>query len=99
MLTLLHTSDWHLGRRLYNQPRYDEFEQFLNWLIEQIDSHQVDILLVAGDIFDTSTPSTKAQSLYYKFLTQNRPHPLSSCRHHRRQSRFAQLFGSPERDS
>lgn len=78
MLTLLHTSDWHLGRRLYNQPRYDEFEQFLSWLIEQIDSHQVDILLVAGDIFDTSTPSTKAQSLYYKFLTKiARTH----CRH------------------
>lgn len=78
MLTLLHTSDWHLGRRLYNQPRYDEFEQFLNWLIEQIDSHQVDILLVAGDIFDTSTPSTKAQSLYYKFLTKI---AHTHCRH------------------
>lgn len=78
MLTLLHTSDWHLGRRLYNQPRYDEFEQFLNWLLEQIEAHNVDILLVAGDIFDTSTPSTKAQTLYYQFLTKIARTP---CRH------------------
>lgn len=78
MLTLLHTSDWHLGRRLYNQPRYEEFEKFLNWLLEQIETHHVDILLVAGDIFDTSTPSTKAQALYYQFLTKiARTH----CRH------------------
>lgn len=78
MLTLLHTSDWHLGRRLYNQSRYAEFEQFLDWLIAQLDCHQVDVLLVAGDIFDTSTPSTTAQSLYYRFLTNiARTH----CRH------------------
>ena len=31
-LTILHTSDWHLGRRLYGRMRYEEFEAFLNWL-------------------------------------------------------------------
>ena len=67
-LTILHTSDWHLGRRLYGRLRYDEFAAFLNWLQDTISAQQVDILVVAGDIFDTMTPSNKAQALYYEFL-------------------------------
>ncbi|MFW2177809.1 MULTISPECIES: exonuclease SbcCD subunit D C-terminal domain-containing protein [unclassified Moraxella] len=78
MLTLLHTSDWHLGRRLYNQPRYDEFAQFLSWQTHVIDTHQVDVLLIAGDIFDTSTPSNQAQTLYYQFLNAVNH---TACRH------------------
>ena len=68
LLTILHTSDWHLGRRLYGRLRYEEFEAFLNWLEDAISAHQVDVLIVAGDIFDTMTPSNKAQALYYEFL-------------------------------
>ena len=67
-LTILHTSDWHLGRRLYGRMRYEEFEAFLRWLQETISAQKVDILIVAGDIFDTMTPSNKAQALYYEFL-------------------------------
>ena len=67
-LTILHTSDWHLGRRLYGRMRYDEFEAFLSWLQDTISAQQVDVLIVAGDIFDTMTPSNKAQALYYEFL-------------------------------
>ncbi|MGB6927470.1 exonuclease SbcCD subunit D C-terminal domain-containing protein [Psychrobacter sp.] len=67
-LTILHTSDWHLGRRLYGRLRYEEFELFLHWLQDTISAQQVDILIVAGDIFDTMTPSNKAQALYYEFL-------------------------------
>jgi len=67
-LKILHTSDWHLGRRLYGRLRYDEFEAFLQWLEVTISTQQVDILIVAGDIFDTMTPSNKAQALYYEFL-------------------------------
>ncbi|PNK59570.1 exonuclease SbcCD subunit D C-terminal domain-containing protein [Psychrobacter sp. FDAARGOS_221] len=67
-LTILHTSDWHLGRRLYGQLRYEEFEAFLAWLTKTIEQYQVDILIVAGDIFDTMTPSNRAQALYYEFL-------------------------------
>ena len=68
-LTILHTSDWHLGRRLYGQLRYEEFEAFLAWLTKTIQQYQVDILIVAGDIFDTMTPSNRAQALYYEFLS------------------------------
>ncbi len=67
-LTILHTSDWHLGRRLYGRMRYEEFEAFLSWLQDAISTQKVDVLIVAGDIFDTMTPSNRAQALYYEFL-------------------------------
>ncbi|SUD90893.1 exonuclease SbcCD subunit D C-terminal domain-containing protein [Psychrobacter phenylpyruvicus] len=77
-LTVLHTSDWHLGRRLYGQMRYDEFEAFLKWLETTISHYDVDVLIVAGDIFDTMTPSNRAQSLYYEFLGRV---SHSNCQH------------------
>ena len=70
MLTLLHTSDWHLGRRLYGKPRYHEFKQFLDWQLQTLREQKVDVLLIAGDIFDTTAPSNQAQNLYYDFLSQ-----------------------------
>lgn len=78
MLTLLHTSDWHLGRRLYGKPRYEEFLQFLHWQLRVVREHAVDVLIIAGDIFDTSTPSNQAQSLYYYFLHEISKTP---CQH------------------
>ncbi|MBU1221560.1 exonuclease SbcCD subunit D C-terminal domain-containing protein [Myxococcota bacterium] len=69
-MRLLHTSDWHLGRSLYDRRRYDEFEAFLNWLLSIIIEENVDTLLVAGDIFDTPSPANRAQQLYYRFLSQ-----------------------------
>jgi exonuclease SbcD len=68
-MKLLHTSDWHLGRALYGRKRHREFSQFLDWMIETLASEEIDVLLIAGDIFDTTTPSNWAQNLYYRFLT------------------------------
>lgn len=67
-MRILHTSDWHLGRSLYGRKRYEEFAAFLAWLEELLEKEHIDILLVAGDIFDTTTPSNRAQELYYHFL-------------------------------
>lgn len=67
-LKILHTSDWHLGRRLYGYTRYAEFSAFLDWLYKCVIEQEIDVLIIAGDIFDTMTPSNKAQSLYYEFL-------------------------------
>jgi DNA repair protein SbcD/Mre11 len=67
-MKILHTSDWHLGSSLYGNKRYEEFEVFLDWLARLVQDEQIDVLLIAGDIFDTSTPSNRAQGLYYKFL-------------------------------
>ncbi len=77
-MKILHTSDWHLGRSLYGRKRYDEFSAFLDWLSNTIQEESVDALLVAGDLFDTSTPSNKAQKLYYRFLCRV---SASCCRH------------------
>ncbi len=68
-MRILHTSDWHLGRSLIGRRRYEEFDAFLNWLSETIKAEKVDVLIVAGDIFDTSLPSNRAQEQYYNFLT------------------------------
>lgn len=78
MMKILHTSDWHIGSTLYGRKRYDESEQFLHWLVETIKSHSIETLLVAGDIFDTSTPSNTAQELYYRFLNEVSG---TNCRH------------------
>lgn len=77
-MKVLHTSDWHIGSTLYGRKRYDESEQFLHWLVETIKNHSVEALLVAGDIFDTSTPSNTAQELYYRFLNEV---SKTTCRH------------------
>ena len=67
-MRILHTADWHIGQRLHERSRLDEHKQFLDWLLETIHEHQVDLLLVSGDIFDTSLPSAEATNLYYRFL-------------------------------
>ena len=77
-MKVLHTSDWHIGRTLYGRKRYEEFEAFLTWLAETIQQNEIDALLVAGDVFDTSAPSNRAQELYYRFLCRV---AASSCRH------------------
>jgi len=77
-MKILHTSDWHIGRTLYGRKRYEEFEAFLTWLAKTIQQNEIDALLVAGDVFDTSAPSNRAQELYYRFLCRV---AASSCRH------------------
>ncbi len=67
-MKVLHTSDWHIGRALYGRKRYEEFKAFLGWLANLIEEEKIDVLLVAGDVFDNSTPGNFAQELYYKFL-------------------------------
>lgn len=77
-MRLLHTSDWHLGHRFHGRMRHEEQACLLDWLLMQIEEQAVEVLLVTGDIFDTTTPGSRAQGLYYRFL-----HRLagSCCRH------------------
>ena len=77
-MNILHTSDWHLGRRLYGRRRYAEFAAFLDWLLATIEAERADVLLVAGDIFDSGLPGGRAQELYYGFLGRV---AKSCCRH------------------
>ncbi len=77
-MKILHTSDWHLGQKLFNQDRHAEHQRALDWLLTTIADHQVDLLLVAGDIFDITNPPNQARELYYDFLRRLRD---TGCRH------------------
>ncbi|KAB7725389.1 exonuclease subunit SbcD [Rudanella paleaurantiibacter] len=72
-MKILHTGDWHLGKRLYKHDLRDDHELFLNWLADLVDERDIDVLLIAGDIFDTTNPNDGSMSLYYKFLTRMLP--------------------------
>ena len=67
-MRILHTSDWHLGALLENVSREPDHQQFLDWLADVIPAEGIDVLVVAGDLFDGQTPSAEAQGLYYRFL-------------------------------
>jgi len=67
-MRILHTSDWHIGKKIYDQSRMDEYSQFLDWLLAIIIEKRIDVLLVSGDIFDSSVPPAEATDLYYRFL-------------------------------
>ena len=67
-MRLFHTSDWHLGQNLHGQDRDFEHACFLEWLLRQLKLNQPDVLLIAGDIFDTVNPPVKAQERLYEFI-------------------------------
>ncbi|SCW95148.1 MULTISPECIES: exonuclease SbcCD subunit D C-terminal domain-containing protein [unclassified Pseudomonas] len=67
-MRLFHTSDWHLGQNLHGQERDFEHACFLDWLLRQLSSEKPDVLLIAGDIFDTVNPPVKAQERLYDFI-------------------------------
>ena len=69
-MKIIHTSDWHLGQSFINQSRKHEHAAFLAWLIGQVKCHEVDAVIVAGDIFDTTTPPSYAREMYHDFITQ-----------------------------
>lgn len=67
-MKILHTSDWHLGKKLMRAERLPEQAQFLKWLLSIIHEQKISVLLIAGDIFDTPNPPYEAQKLYFDFL-------------------------------
>jgi DNA repair protein SbcD/Mre11 len=69
-LRILHTSDWHLGSSLESASRDEEHRRFLEWLLVTLRDEAIDVLLVAGDVFQYAQPSAEAQRLYYRFLSR-----------------------------
>lgn len=67
-MKIIHTADWHLGQTFYGYDRNCEHAVFLDWLCNTIKEHGTELLLIAGDIFDTPNPSAEAQRMYYHFL-------------------------------
>jgi DNA repair protein SbcD/Mre11 len=67
-MRILHTSDWHLGKRLFRLDRSPEHQKFLDWLLQTLNDQQIDVLLIAGDIFDSPTPPHQSLQMFYEFL-------------------------------
>ena len=62
-MRLLHTSDWHLGRTLFQTSLLDEQRRFLDWLLATAQEQRVDAVLVSGDVYDRAVPSLEAVAL------------------------------------
>ncbi|KWX70387.1 exonuclease SbcCD subunit D [Paenibacillus jilunlii] len=64
-MRILHTGDWHLGRTLEGRSRQKEQEQFIDELVEIADASQADLILMAGDVYDSVNPPAAAEQLFY----------------------------------
>ena len=62
-MRIIHTSDWHLGRRFEREPLEDDQRAFLAWLADLVEERQVDLVIVAGDVYDRSSPAEDAVTL------------------------------------
>ena len=84
-MRILHTSDWHIGKRLFDRERLPEQAQVLDEIAEICDQENVELVLVAGDVFDTFTPPAEAEELFYtkikKIAGENRAVVIVSGNH------------------
>ncbi|MFV0502599.1 MAG: exonuclease SbcCD subunit D [Lachnospirales bacterium] len=69
-MNFLHTSDWHLGKYLVTHSRLEEQEMFLKELLEICNTREIDVILLAGDIYDTFNPPAAAEELFYKYIEE-----------------------------
>lgn len=72
MLRLFHTSDWHLGHSLHDHDQAEDHDAFLAWLLDRLDEHRPDALLISGDVFDVAHPSATSTAQWYRFLARAR---------------------------
>ena len=68
----MHTSDWHIGKRIYRVDLADDHRMFFDWIVKTIENEHVDVLLISGDIFDLSNPSIESRAIYYDILVKLR---------------------------
>jgi DNA repair protein SbcD/Mre11 len=69
-MKILHSADWHIGQLFHEYDRTYEHQQFLNWLVKTLNEEQVEVLLISGDVFDSSNPSATAIKMFYTFLNR-----------------------------
>ena len=67
-MRLLHTSDWHVGKTIRGRSRADEHRAVLDEIVGLAAEHAVDLVLVAGDLFETASPSSEAEGIVYRAL-------------------------------
>ena len=71
-MKILHTADWHIGKKLHKHYLYEDFDLFINWLIKLITEQEIEAVLISGDVFDLANPSAEARKQYYRALLQLR---------------------------
>ena len=71
-MRILHSSDWHLGLSHGSTSMEPDQRRFLDWLLDHMAKAAIDVLIVAGDIFDQYQPPAEAQALLYRFLARVR---------------------------
>lgn len=69
-MRILHTADWHLGRHLEGRSRLSEQAQFIDELVQIVEDEKIDLILMAGDVYDTYNPPAEAEELFYESLTR-----------------------------
>lgn len=69
-MRILHTSDLHLGKNLEGFSRMDEQEEFLKDFVKMVEDNSVDLIIISGDIYDTSNPPARAENMFYKMLKE-----------------------------
>lgn len=69
-MKIVHTSDWHIGRRWKGIQRFDELEAVLDHLAAFIEQHPIDLVLHTGDVFDSRNPPAEAEQLVNRFLVR-----------------------------
>ncbi|MEB3189724.1 MAG: exonuclease subunit SbcD, partial [Snowella sp.] len=69
-MKFLRTSDWHLGRQFHNVSLIDDQKHVLNQVFDYIDREAVDVVIIAGDVYDRAIPPTKAVELLDETLTR-----------------------------
>ncbi|MGK2954683.1 MAG: metallophosphoesterase family protein, partial [Solirubrobacterales bacterium] len=67
-IRILHTADWHLGREFHGADLTDAHEAFFEWLLEQVTEQEIDVILMAGDIYDRAYPPARAVAQLNKWL-------------------------------
>lgn len=69
-MRILHTADWHLGRTLEGRSRLEEQERFIDELIGIVREEEIDLVLLAGDVYDTVNPPSAAEKLFFDALSR-----------------------------
>ncbi|HSP74974.1 MAG TPA: exonuclease SbcCD subunit D [Cryobacterium sp.] len=71
-MKILHTSDWHIGRTFHTHSTLDHLRQVLDALVDVVRQRQIDVVAVAGDIFDSAMPSAESYTLLAAVLREIR---------------------------
>ncbi|MBU5307572.1 exonuclease subunit SbcD [Clostridioides mangenotii] len=69
-MRFIHTSDWHLGKTLEGHSRIEEQEKFCEDFIKLVEEKNIDLVIIAGDIYDTYNPPAQAERLFYKTVSK-----------------------------